>query len=765
MMAAVLSVLGLAAAAPEDEVLFRSTFEAATSRPVKAPWKGREGRFTVKRDALRIVSERQNPVLRLDRSFEGDITVEARVRGADRCHWTGLVLRDVCWITVNNQFGTLSVVRRDGSAAKTLASVGPWKRYAYSPPDFRIAVSLAGGRICCALDGLTVIDVVDDRIPAAGGLAFVGGWGTDCRWSEIVVRRGQRLAPLPVTPKWGSDLVEVAAASVDRANGIYDDGERPVLTFTLRNKTPRPLDLRLRLRFRDYWERDLETNSRALRIEAGENVPGTFSPAPRARGCFKVALDVAEGDGPFAFVQDLASFSVIPQPPAGADPSAPFGGHFEQVNLDDHLAIGRRIGAKWVRCHDIIQWTWWMRVEPEKGRFVWQDENVKTVQRYGFNILGEFLHTPAWAADAPAGTNLTGSHYAYSVYPPRKLDDFSNYVFATVSRYKGSIRHWEVWNEPYYAGFWRGTPEAYAAVSAAAYQAAKRADPDCVVVGGGGNSLERFDWLDRAFKAGLAQHLDAFSLHAVLGPTTPDEVEAQDAALARLRGYLAARGVPVPIWNSETSFPSTSFLDQYRGARREPDRRYHFRHAAEDMVRLYAANAAAGIERTFYYFTKRLPDSEYRAHRVELNLLDVGGVLKPMGVSYATTARVLAAAKFEKRLVLRPSFSPLESPAGDGRAEGRGAVPSPYPLAERERDAVWCGIFQRGPDAVAVWWSLSGGRPGAGEWRGLRLPEKSVLIDLMGNERPAPAVLPVSREPRFLVCPATTATDLAARLH
>ena len=168
-MAAVLAVLGLAGAGPEDEVLFRSTFEATTSRPVEAPWKGSEGKFTVERDALHIVSERQNPVLRLDRSFEGDITVEARVRGADRCHWTGLVLRDVCYITVNNQFGTLSVVRRDGPAAKMLASVGSWKWYAYSPPAFRIAVSLAGGRIRCALDGLTAIDVADDRIPTAGG--------------------------------------------------------------------------------------------------------------------------------------------------------------------------------------------------------------------------------------------------------------------------------------------------------------------------------------------------------------------------------------------------------------------------------------------------------------------------------------------------------------------------------------------------------------------------------------------------------------------
>ena len=745
MIAAVILTAFLAAEPPGDGVLFRSSFDAGRAgTPLAAPWKGVGGRFVIEGDAVRIKSDRSNPVLRLERDFEGDVTVEARVRDADRCHWTGLLIRGVYRVTVNKQFGTLSLVRQEGTKTRTLASVKSYGLYVHDIADFRMAVSVAGTRVRCALDGKTLIDVTDERAPASGGLAILGGWGTDVRYSDIVVRRGGHLAAPTEAPAIGSDLVAVADARWDKPDGIYGDGDRPTLTFTLRNRTAKRLDLRVRLRLIDYWEREVGRETRRVEIAPRGRSKQTWQPMPKGRGCFKVALDVAEAAGPFRHAADVSSFSVIPDPPAGPDAASPFGGHFERGDLTYHLGIGRRIGAKWVRFHDIIQWTWWLRVEPERGAFRWYDANVKTVRDHDFHILGEFLHTPAWATSAPKGTNLRGSHYAYSIYPPRSLDGFSAYVHRTVDHYKGRIEHWEVWNEPHYGGFWRGTPEQYAALCTAAYDAAKRADKGCVVVGGGGVSLDHLDWVERACKAGLADHLDAFSVHGLRGPTTIEEMKRQDAALDRLRGLLvrAAKkkgtrplfpGTPVPIWNSETSFPSTSFLDQYRGAFREPHLRYHYRHAAEDMVRLYASNMAQGVERTFHYFTKRLPLSAHGKRPTDLDLLDAGGVLKPMGVAYATTARVLAGARFHQRLTL------------DG--------------------PVWCAIFQRGDDAVAVWWALSGGRSDDRTLPERQPPKGAVFVDLMGNERPAPAALPVSREPRFLVCPRTSAADLAHLLR
>jgi hypothetical protein len=64
------------------------------------------------------------------------------------------------------------------------------------------------------------------------------------------------------------------------------------------------------------------------------------------------------------------------------------------------------------------------------------------------------------------------------------VGEWENYVFRTVEHYRERIRHWEVWNEPYWKGFFTGTPEEYAELLKVACRAIKRADPQAVVVGG-----------------------------------------------------------------------------------------------------------------------------------------------------------------------------------------------------------------------------------------------------------------------------------------
>jgi hypothetical protein len=63
-------------------------------------------------------------------------------------------------------------------------------------------------------------------------------------------------------------------------------------------------------------------------------------------------------------------------------------------------------------------------------------------------------------------------------------------------------------------------------MAAVAYREAKRADPQCRVIGGGGVSLDPdgLRWTERAFAAGLLRSCDAVSFHygyqgsAVPGP-------------------------------------------------------------------------------------------------------------------------------------------------------------------------------------------------------------------------------------------------------
>ena len=95
------------------------------------------------------------------------------------------------------------------------------------------------------------------------------------------------------------------------------------------------------------------------------------------------------------------------------------------------------------------------------------------------DILARLDAPPDWARGAPTGAKVAVSHS-----PPRNNADYADYVSAVVSRYKGKIRYFQIWNEPNLEGEWAGRPNPaeYTALLKAAYEAAHAANPDVVVL-------------------------------------------------------------------------------------------------------------------------------------------------------------------------------------------------------------------------------------------------------------------------------------------
>src|SRR5205807_2256591 len=90
----------------------------------------------------------------------------------------------------------------------------------------------------------------------------------------------------------------------------------------------------------------------------------------------------------------------------------------------------------------------WADIEPDqKGRFVGQfgestwekyDQIVTEANRLGLELIVRLDTSPKWA-------RLGNSHVAT---PPDDLIDFGDYVDAVVSRYRGRVRYYQIWNEP-----------------------------------------------------------------------------------------------------------------------------------------------------------------------------------------------------------------------------------------------------------------------------------------------------------------------------
>ena len=242
---------------------------------------------------------------------------------------------------------------------------------------------------------------------------------------------------------------------------------------------------------------------------------------PDKPGMYRVR--VRAGDSP---ATGEVWFGVFPQRDRRLRPDSMFGTHVTAVVPEptNTLLASEAMGARWVRLHDFGDFCHWRVVEPEKGRFEWRDAEIDDLRNRGFMILANLGHPPLWAGRPhPAGAGPR----RLDQRPPRDVAEWENYVFKTVEHFRGRIRHWEVWNEPCWQGFFSGTPEEYAELLKVAYRAIKRADPQAVVIGGCFSS-HAAEWTKRVLAQDGLDFMDALSYHvywspAVTEPAAPGE--------------------------------------------------------------------------------------------------------------------------------------------------------------------------------------------------------------------------------------------------
>jgi hypothetical protein len=137
---------------------------------------------------------------------------------------------------------------------------------------------------------------------------------------------------------------------------------------------------------------------------------------------------------------------------------------------------------------------------------------------------------------------------------PRDLGEFGDYVTACVNHYKGRTKYWEILNEALYTSYAlpreKGyTGKDYVTVLKAAYEAAKKADPKCFVIGGLAGSGGKL--YEDIIQAGCLDCMDFINVHTYPGLTPP---EAAEVWLAKLNVLMRAVSKPKPIWNTEYAY-------------------------------------------------------------------------------------------------------------------------------------------------------------------------------------------------------------------
>jgi polysaccharide biosynthesis protein PslG len=151
----------------------------------------------------------------------------------------------------------------------------------------------------------------------------------------------------------------------------------------------------------------------------------------------------------------------------GLYPRIGINGHLpkaEDLDMIKEAQIG------WVRVD--LTWNW---VEPKPKQYKWEriDRLVREAEERGVDILAIIGYTPAWASQS-------GDIHD----PPRDVKEWQEFVRTIVSRYKGRINYWTLWNEPNSRTFFRGSCEQFISeVLIPGAAAVREANPDAKVVG------------------------------------------------------------------------------------------------------------------------------------------------------------------------------------------------------------------------------------------------------------------------------------------
>lgn len=222
------------------------------------------------------------------------------------------------------------------------------------------------------------------------------------------------------------------------------------------------------------------------------------------------------------------------------------------------IAAIRDVGSKWVRLS--VQWR---DAEPADDGYDgwWLAEYRKAIdmaRAAGQRVIVVVDNAPAWASGSEGG-NVA-----------RDPADYAEFMQFLVSRFRGKVDAWEVWNEPNLQRFWSSGPNPgdYARLLRAAYPAIKAGDPNAKVVFGGVSGND-YSFLEGAYAAGAKGNFDVMATHpyTYCGSSGPADVRhgfdgriSRDSFLGyrEVRATMAARGDAKPIWFTEFGWNTSS---------------------------------------------------------------------------------------------------------------------------------------------------------------------------------------------------------------
>ncbi len=271
-------------------------------------------------------------------------------------------------------------------------------------------------------------------------------------------------------------------------NGIHvlKAGMEKALGFQFSNRANGEGEFNFELEFTHFSGQRFKESFKAL-LPPGRTATLVPKWQPDRFGHWNVAVEISEKSAPDRSRRVEKSFAYLQPsgPTPGLAPGFLFGvcSHAGRWSRADQLLEAQAAalcGAKVIR--DSVEWGG-LQPDRDSWNFGTMDFLVELFGSYGIEHQAILAFTPKWAA-APEAVRKAGDWRQWSRSAP-EINAWREYARTMMTRYRGQIRYWEVWNEPDLTGFNRMSLEEYVGLQKAAFEVAAQVAPEAMVMTGG----------------------------------------------------------------------------------------------------------------------------------------------------------------------------------------------------------------------------------------------------------------------------------------
>jgi hypothetical protein len=277
----------------------------------------------------------------------------------------------------------------------------------------------------------------------------------------------------------------------------------------------------------------------------------------------------------------VAISNAMAQTPPGPVPDSFFGMTLMNSNdwpLIPFGALGKAPGVPWPY------------VEKTKGTFNWTqlDAFVAQANAHGVSFVYSSEYVPSWAAADKSSCHPYAYNTTVCTGTVANIQDWKDFMTALVTRYKGRIQVYELWNEPSCLCTFTGTVAQLVALTNAEHDVIRSIDPAALIVG---PTMQGYAsaYLDSYFAAGGTKDIDAVGMHSSPNPNNDVAEFMMGSVTTDIKNVMKKYGLSSkPLWNTENDWGNNASLT-------DPNEQAAF--VARDLL----LNWNVGVARDYWY--------------------------------------------------------------------------------------------------------------------------------------------------------------------